>query len=493
MKNETTISNEAETHGAKGSSGGAGLQDQHRRRRPSEGRGRKWLYGLLAGLVDMTLWFILVLSVSAAAGSSPFLTLAAAVLPLIVLVICIALVGGYDCRTNFVSLHYASEHLIAGVAAYLASSFLIYVVTSFGSGTVTGRSVFTTCAILFTILSLIGRRFFWFANRRIRSSGKFLAIVDAELGPLFYRDYLKSAQHQSVYYQATDRTLLGKRIAGEDSPVLTTEATAFHSRVSDGEYEAIVVAAQTHSLDPRLLQQLGVIHFEQIPVYSLESFYETYWSKLPLHLVGPAWPIETRYFLVQHSAYSSLKRFLDFLVALVLLTVISPVFLFVSIAILVCDGSPVFYSQSRTGFHGIPFTLHKFRTMRVGSDASDSYTREGDVRVTRIGHILRKTRLDELPQLWNVLRGDMSMIGPRAEWVRLVSRYEKEIPHYHFRHLVRPGITGWAQVNYPYGASLHDTLEKLSYDLYYIRNFSLRLDASVILKTLHVMFFGKGR
>jgi lipopolysaccharide/colanic/teichoic acid biosynthesis glycosyltransferase len=87
----------------------------------------------------------------------------------------------------------------------------------------------------------------------------------------------------------------------------------------------------------------------------------------------------------------------------------------------------------------------------------------------------------------------MSMIGPRAEWVRLVSRYEKEIPHYHFRHLVRPGITGWAQVNYPYGASLNDTLEKLSYDLYYIRNFSLRLDASVILKTLHVMFFGKGR
>jgi lipopolysaccharide/colanic/teichoic acid biosynthesis glycosyltransferase len=106
---------------------------------------------------------------------------------------------------------------------------------------------------------------------------------------------------------------------------------------------------------------------------------------------------------------------------------------------------------------------------------------------------LRKTRIDELPQLWNVLRGDMSMIGPRAEWVRLVEEYQEKIPYYHFRHLVRPGITGWAQVNYPYGASLDDTLQKLSFDLYYIRNFSLKLDAAVLLKTLHVIFFGKGR
>ena len=102
-------------------------------------------------------------------------------------------------------------------------------------------------------------------------------------------------------------------------------------------------------------------------------------------------------------------------------------------------------------------------------------------------------RIDEVPQLWNVIKGDMSMIGPRAEWVRLVEEYEKDIPHYHFRHLVRPGITGWAQVNYPYGASREDTLQKLSYDLYYIRNFSLRLDAEVLLKTLHIMSFGKGR
>jgi lipopolysaccharide/colanic/teichoic acid biosynthesis glycosyltransferase len=131
--------------------------------------------------------------------------------------------------------------------------------------------------------------------------------------------------------------------------------------------------------------------------------------------------------------------------------------------------------------------------MKPGSDRGDAYTREGDHRVSLLGTFLRKTRIDELPQLWNVLRGDMSMIGPRAEWIRLVEGYEREIPYYHFRHLVRPGITGWAQVNYPYGASIEDTLMKFSYDLYYIRNFSMQLDAEVLLKTLHVIFFGMGR
>jgi len=131
--------------------------------------------------------------------------------------------------------------------------------------------------------------------------------------------------------------------------------------------------------------------------------------------------------------------------------------------------------------------------MKPGSDKGDGYTRKGDDRVSSLGSFLRKTRLDELPQLWNVLRGEMSMIGPRAEWTRLVEGYEREISYYHFRHLVRPGITGWAQVNYPYGASLEDTLMKFSYDLYYIRNFSIRLDAEVLLKTLHVVLFGKGR
>jgi lipopolysaccharide/colanic/teichoic acid biosynthesis glycosyltransferase len=125
--------------------------------------------------------------------------------------------------------------------------------------------------------------------------------------------------------------------------------------------------------------------------------------------------------------------------------------------------------------------------------ADKLYTGTGDRRVTRVGRWLRRMRLDELPQLFNVLQGDMSLIGPRAEWDRCVEVYEREIPCYHLRHLVKPGITGWAQVNYPYGQSVADTLEKLKYDLYYIKHYSLLLDASIALKTLYVMLSLKGR
>ena len=123
----------------------------------------------------------------------------------------------------------------------------------------------------------------------------------------------------------------------------------------------------------------------------------------------------------------------------------------------------------------------------------DIYTRENDPRILPVGRWLRKLRLDELPQLWNVLNGELSLIGPRAEWIECAERYEKKIPFYHFRHLVKPGITGWAQVNYPYGESEEDAVEKLKYDLYYIRHYSLKLDAMIVLKTIHIMFAGKGR
>jgi lipopolysaccharide/colanic/teichoic acid biosynthesis glycosyltransferase len=131
--------------------------------------------------------------------------------------------------------------------------------------------------------------------------------------------------------------------------------------------------------------------------------------------------------------------------------------------------------------------------MREGSENGCRYTEENDSRITRIGGFLRATRLDEIPQFFNVLRGDMSLIGPRAEWDKLVDDYEMQIPYYNFRHLVKPGITGWAQVNYPYGVSVEDARIKLRYDLYYVKYFSFMMDVSIIFKTIYVVIFGKGR
>ncbi|MFM8683716.1 MAG: sugar transferase, partial [Chthoniobacterales bacterium] len=168
-----------------------------------------------------------------------------------------------------------------------------------------------------------------------------------------------------------------------------------------------------------------------------------------------------------------------------------PLMALVALAVVINSGFPILYRQERVGRGEGKFTLLKFRTMRVRKEEDDPYTRDGDTRITRVGRFLRLTRLDELPQIFNVLKGEMSIVGPRAEWSRIVADYETKIPSYHLRHLVKPGITGWAQVNYRYGSGLDDAIEKLRYDLYYIKNYSLVLDIEILLKTiLKVFSFG---
>ena len=466
------------------------------KKKSSRGRIRQWNFALISGFLDVSIWVLLCLGISKLTGSYNNITSDLLVVPVAVLMFSVALVGAYRFKQDFASLRYASEHCIACLAAYPVSAFLLYVVASFGAGTGTSRAIFSATIFFFCIISLLLRRMYWFSAARFHSLEKFLVIADAELGPIFYRDYISSGLKQKIRFFSVEPSLCGKPISGEGTPVVEFEISqlgAFLKRTDVLNCEAIILAAQFSLVDHGIMRELGVMHFGERPVYSIESFYEKYWSKVLLNLIGPGWPLQTNFLLVQSTAYSAIKRLADLLISMLALVVLSPLIFLVAIAIFLIDGSPVIYSQERIGIHQIPFRLFKFRTMRHGSDLGDRYTREGDSRVTSLGTFLRKTRLDELPQLWNVLIGDMSLIGPRPEWVKLVEDYELVVPHYHFRHLVRPGITGWAQVNYPYGASVEDSLQKLSYDLYYIRNFSLRLDAEVTLKTLHVMFFGKGR
>lgn len=461
-------------------------------------RGRKGVlrFAFFALCADLALWLVIYVGISKCTGSYNLIKPNAVVVPILVLMSALSLIGGYRIRTDFASLRYASEHLIACIMAYPVAAFIQYVITSYGSGVLSSRAIYSASLFLFCGISLLTRRYFWFSTSEFRSKEGLLVIVDEEYGPIFYRDYLRSQQHQKLVFLTTSPSLIGKQIAGAASPVVGLEASAIVSvlsREKEIDFQGIVIAAKFSRLNPELMTALSFVHFQNMPVYSLELFYEKFWDRVLLRLIGSKWPFEANFTLVQNSIYSTVKRFWDFCIALFALLLLSPLFLLIALVIRIIDGAPIFYSQPRMGIYQQPFILHKFRTMRVGSDQGDSYTREGDDRVTPLGAFLRKTRLDELPQLWNVLTGDMSLIGPRAEWVKLVADYETQIPYYHFRHLVRPGITGWAQVNYPYGASLDDTLQKLSYDLYYIRNFSLRLDAEVTLKTLYVIFFGKGR
>jgi len=188
------------------------------------------------------------------------------------------------------------------------------------------------------------------------------------------------------------------------------------------------------------------------------------------------------------------KRSLDIAVSLMILTLLSPVMLMTALAVKLESPGPVFYRQRRVGRAGHVFTLCKFRSMRsdAESDGVARWATSNDARVTRVGQFIRKTRIDELPQLINVLKGDMSFVGPRPERPEFVADLCEQIDYYELRHYVKPGITGWAQVRYPYGASVDDSREKLKYDLYYIKNYSLFLDLNIILHTIQVVLWRKG-
>jgi len=172
----------------------------------------------------------------------------------------------------------------------------------------------------------------------------------------------------------------------------------------------------------------------------------------------------------------------------------APFTLLTALAVYLDSDGPILYCQERVGEHGNVFTVYKFRSMQVDAEKEGTplWARSGDERVTRVGRIIRTTRLDELPQLWNVLRGDMSFVGPRPERPFFVEQLAQEIPFYQQRHSIKPGITGWAQVKYQYGSSIEDAMEKLRYDLYYVKHLSLALDLSIVFDTVKVIMFGKG-
>jgi lipopolysaccharide/colanic/teichoic acid biosynthesis glycosyltransferase len=256
-----------------------------------------------------------------------------------------------------------------------------------------------------------------------------------------------------------------------------------------------VFVATTRELSDKQIQQLLPLRLKGIPVYKLAQAYESFWFKLPSELLEDTWFAFSSGFSLLLGGFSlKLKRAIDVISAGLLLLVLSPLMLLTAFAIKLDSPGPIFYSQLRTGLHSQPFRVYKFRSMYQDAEKRGAqWASLRDPRITRIGNLLRISRIDELPQIWNVLRGEMSLIGPRPERPEFDSQLRKQIPYYDLRYLVRPGITGWAQVLYPYGASVKDAYEKLSYDLYYIKNYSFGLDIAILFKTIRVVLLGKGR
>ena len=224
------------------------------------------------------------------------------------------------------------------------------------------------------------------------------------------------------------------------------------------------------------------------------TFYERITGKIPVENLRPSWLVFNSGFNISEDIFLQ-KRILSIILSILLVILTSPILLLTMIAIKLDSKGPVFYRQKRVGQNGRVFKLVKFRSMRKDAEKMTGpvwSTPGHDSRVTRIGGFLRRTRIDELPQIYNILRGDMDMVGPRPERPVFVEQLSKEIPYYPLRHVIKPGITGWAQVNYGYANELEQTVEKLQYDLFYIKNLSITLDLMVIFETLKTVLIRKG-
>jgi exopolysaccharide biosynthesis polyprenyl glycosylphosphotransferase len=256
-----------------------------------------------------------------------------------------------------------------------------------------------------------------------------------------------------------------------------------------------VVLTTKEELSDAQMRQLMQLRLQGIPVYRLPEAYQALWFKLPSSLLGDAWfTFNNGLNLLSSKFHLKVKYIADVIISGLLLIVLSPLMLLVVLAIKLDSSGSVFYTQIRTGLNGNLFKLYKFRSMYQDAEKQGvQWTQKSDPRITRVGYWLRKLRIDELPQLWNILQGEMSLVGPRPERPEFDAQLKKDIPYYEMRYLVKPGITGWAQVLYAYGASVEDAYEKLAYDLYYIQNYSLWLDVVIFFKTIGVVILGKGQ
>ena len=397
--------------------------------------------------------------------------------------------GAYRKPNRLRSLSAAAEFILGVSLATLAGMFVIYVVFFGEQERVAqeSRSVLLLGAIAFIPLSLGLRLFCERLLQKLSHSRPYLLIGTAKSLGEFCETYKFTGLPNPTVSMPLSGMPSG---AGESGP--GAGSPKFWDEVGR-RFEGIILTEPPEEIDAGLIDLLVRMHFSELPVLTLNSFYANAWRQVPTLNLNAAWVFEQDFSLAERSYYRFVKRFFDMFFSFVLLVILSPLMLLVSVLIKLDSPGTVHYRQSRVGQNRRVFTIYKFRTMMDKSDGAAALGGLETDRVTRVGRVLRRLRLDELPQLFNVLKGEMSLIGPRPEWTLLADGYEKEIPFYHLRHLVKPGVTGWAQLNLDHGASVKGTLEKLRYDLYYIQFYSPVLDLEIFLKTmLHVVSF-KGR
>jgi exopolysaccharide biosynthesis polyprenyl glycosylphosphotransferase len=366
-------------------------------------------------------------------------------------------------------------------------AIVIIVIYYFPLGSLVGRELFLIEATAFSIIICCWR--YSFASMSIvQRLQKPLIIIGARGCGQRLASALKKhtwAGFSPVGFVDDDRKRVGRIIEG--LPVLG-DSTQLEKIVLEYNNPVVVVAI-THNKSLSLINSMIRVSWNGCQVIDMPSFYEFLIGRLPLSDISDDWILQWR--LNSHKIfYTRMKRFFDLFCGLVILILFSPLMLLIALLIKIDSKGPIMFRQQRLGKNAMPFNVLKFRTMILGAQScGPHWTQNNDLRVTRVGRVIRKWRLDELPQLINILKGDMSFIGPRP-LVHCVAN--EQIPYYNYRFLVRPGLTGWAQVKFPDGLSQDDTREKVGYDLYYIKNMGFLLDFAILLKTLRIVLSKRG-
>ncbi|WP_369711107.1 sugar transferase [Leptotrichia sp. HSP-334] len=302
------------------------------------------------------------------------------------------------------------------------------------------------------------------------------------------QDIINSLDYNYIGYISNNKSRATKYLIGNYDEM--------EKIIKENKVDLLVIVKDMQSPSfKKYLKRLFDLKINGLKVLSYEIFNEEIQKKIDASKIDEEWLLQSNGFdILNDGMQKNMKRGVDLVIASTLMILLSPMALIVAILIKLESKGPVIFKQVRIGENMVPFKVYKFRSMKIHDPQKYSkYAQDNDNRVTKIGNFIRKTRIDELPQLFCILKGTMSFVGPRPEWDILAKEYEKQIPYYNLRHMIKPGLTGWAQVMYPYGENIEDTKRKLEYDLYYLKHQDLILDVLIIFKTVKVILFGKGK
>ncbi len=393
----------------------------------------------------------------------------------------------YDVDSDFANARYLFNHM----AGMIFGSLIMMLVFFFIPATNYGRSVFLISGVIIGIATLFWRLMFaWWLLRNPVRKKRVLIIGAGRAGKMLYDVVRDSPSYEAVGFMIDDVPM--KWGAGH-LPQVKGGSDVLISLTKSHQVD-ILVLAMSSFIEPQLLKSVLDCKLDGTQVYDMPSFYEMVMGKVPVKHVTDFWLVFTPLMGIKKSIYNQkLKRITDVALSFFGLLVTLPLSFLVALSVKLDSAGPVLYRQPRIGLNGKPFILFKFRSMTSGTDYDRRFAgKRNDPRITRVGKFIRLSRFDEVPQMWNVLTGNMSFIGPRALIRAEVKKFEASIPYFSLRHSVRPGITGWAQVKYKHGALVEDGLEKLQYDLFYIKHLSPLLDFHILMRTIKVVLSGKG-